>query len=273
MSLDRAETWSADDRALYARVEDASINASATPLQLWSDGWLLRFSGGKAKRARCVHAMAIGRATLDEQLASVEAAYARQGMPLMFRITPFTQPSDLDRQLEERGFTTTDDTRVMVLRSLRVDGDPLPPPVAGHTIHGVGTHAFAQAVGALRGSSIAQQQAHAQRLEQSPLTWRAYVVRRDADGRTVAAGQVAVEASLVGVYDVHTDRASRRLGLATYLCRYALWQAALLDRATAAYLLVEADNTPARNVYTRLGFADAYRYHYRLRPRGHAGGA
>ena len=46
---------------LLSRVEDAGINASAPPQQRWVDGWLLRFSPGKAKRARCVQAVADGR--------------------------------------------------------------------------------------------------------------------------------------------------------------------------------------------------------------------
>jgi ribosomal protein S18 acetylase RimI-like enzyme len=35
--------------------------------------------------------------------------------------------------------------------------------------------------------------------------------------------------------------------------------------ARHAYLQVEGDNRPARAVYHRLGFADAYAYHYRAR--------
>ncbi len=34
------------------------------------------------------------------------------------------------------------------------------------------------------------------------------------------------------------------------------------------YLQVEASNAPARRVYERLGFADAYAYHYRSPPAG-----
>ena len=43
---------------LLSWVEDAGINASAPPQQRWEDGWLLRFSPGKAKRARCIQAVA-----------------------------------------------------------------------------------------------------------------------------------------------------------------------------------------------------------------------
>ena len=49
------------DEALLRDVEDAGLNASAPPQQLWRDGWLIRRSPGKAKRARCVNALAPGR--------------------------------------------------------------------------------------------------------------------------------------------------------------------------------------------------------------------
>jgi ribosomal protein S18 acetylase RimI-like enzyme len=263
-SLDDTAGWSADEHRLYARVEDAGLNASATQQQLWADGWLLRFSPGKAKRARCINAVAPGHGSLDARLAHAKAFYARAALPLMFRITPFTQPAGLDAILAERGFESLDDTRVMVCRdtAAAARADVALPP--GHAVMPVGALAFAQAVAALRGSTLAQQQAHAQRLEQSPLAWRAFVIRRQADGRQVAAGQVATEGDLVGVYDVNTDFACRNQGLATHLCKYALSRAMAEDKARVAYLQVDADNTPARSIYLRLGFFDAYRYHYRV---------
>ena len=51
---------SSRDPDLLSRIEDAGLNASAPPQQRWLDGWLLRFSPGKAKRARCVNAVAAG---------------------------------------------------------------------------------------------------------------------------------------------------------------------------------------------------------------------
>ena len=58
---------------LLSRIEDAGINASAPPQQRWVDGWLLRYSPGKAKRARCVQAVADGRLPLAERLALCQA--------------------------------------------------------------------------------------------------------------------------------------------------------------------------------------------------------
>jgi len=57
----------------------------------------------------------------------------------------------------------------------------------------------------------------------------------------------------------------RGRGLASALCRQLL-RLAMADGARVAYLQVEASNAPARRVYERLGFADAYAYHYRSPP-------
>lgn len=265
--------------ALHSRIEDAGLNASATPQQLWVDGWLLRFSPGKAKRARCVNALAPGRMGFDQRLAWIEAFYARAELPLVFRITPFSQPATLDAELAARGLVKRDSTHVMVCADLRAGlfGEALAPsvpvapvaPIPGYVIQTLGTQAFAQAVGRLRGSTLQQQQAHAQRQELSPLAWRAFVVRKAADGQVVAAAQLAIEAELAGVYDVVTADAERGQGLGTWLCRHMLTQA-LREGAATAYLQVEADNSGARRIYSRLGFVDAYDYHYRVRQAAEA---
>ncbi len=45
---------------LLARVEEAGLNAAQPREQLLFDGWLLRFSPGKARRSRSINAIAAG---------------------------------------------------------------------------------------------------------------------------------------------------------------------------------------------------------------------
>ena len=72
---------------LLARVEDAGLNASAPPQQRWLDGWLVRFSPGKAKRARCINAVAAGRLPLPDKLALAAPVFAEAELPMLVRIT------------------------------------------------------------------------------------------------------------------------------------------------------------------------------------------
>ena len=245
------------DPTLLSRIEDAGLNASAPPQQRWADGWLLRFSPGKAKRARCINAVAPGRRPLQEHLGACGEPFAEAGLPMIVRITPFTCPADLDRVLEQQGFRRFDDTRVMVCANFGAE-PPAPSPAA--EIVPLDPEAFTERVGGFRGSSPVQRAAHADRLRHSPVPYFAFELRIDAV--PVACGQYALEGDLCGLYDVFTTDAARGRGHAGFLCRHLLVQARA-HGARHAYLQVEGDNRAARSVYQRLGFADAYAYHYR----------
>ena len=190
---------------LLSRIEDAGLNASAPPQQRWVDGWLVRFSPGKAQRARCINAVSAGRRPLDDKLAACATLYQQAGLPLLFRLTPCTQPPELDGQLAERGFEAIEDTRVMVCASL--PGAPGAALPAGIHAEPVDSQAYAHIVGEQRGTSAEGREAHAERLRHSPVPYRALVLR-SADGQVVAGGQVAVEGDLAGLYDVFTVPAS-----------------------------------------------------------------
>jgi len=249
---------------LLSRIEDASLNASAPPQQRWLDGWIVRTSPGKAKRARCINAVADGRLPLDTRLSLAAAIFEEAGLPMVVRLTPFSRPPALEGELARRGYTVMDDTRVMV--RLGLSPGPLPEAPPGTAWQALGAQAYAQAVGAMRASAPALREAHAQRLTWSPVPYRGHALVGLDDGQAWCCGQFAREADLVGIYDVHTREDRRGRGLAKALCEYLL-AAAAAEGAKVAYLQAEADNHAARHIYRTLGFADAYVYHYRVAPR------
>lgn len=252
----------AADDALLARIEDAGINASAPRQQRWVDGWLVRTCPGKAKRARCIQAVASGRMSVEEKLARCRPIYAAAGLRLYVRITPFSLPEGLDEELAAIGMASIDDTRVLVKASLEDDSAAQLPP--GLHVEAVGGDRFAEWVGAARGSSVAERTAHRDRTAQSPVPYQAMLLRDDA-GDVVAGGQVVVEDDLAGLYDVFTPEHQRCCGHATALCR-ALLRHATGQGARVGYLQVDAANEPALEVYRRLGFTAGYDYHYRSPP-------
>ncbi len=276
------------DPLLLQRIEDSSLNASAPPQQRWLDGWLVRYSPGKAKRARCINAVAPGVRSPQAKLAECEALFWEVGLPLVMRITPFTQPAGLDAELARQGWPLCDDTRVMVLAELQAvslrqaaalagwtdkagEAGPTgqtrqmasPGLLCGWSETAEGALDFACTVGALRGSSALEIESHAQRLQASPVPYTG-LVWRDEAGAVQACGQFAREGDLAGLYDIFTAPAARGRGLSLALCARLLLRARG-EGARTAYLQVDAANAPARKVYTRLGFRDAYTYHYRSR--------
>lgn len=254
---------SADD-ALGARLEDAGLSSSQPPQQAIYDGWLLRYSTGKAKRARSVNAIGAGRLALDVKLAAVEAFYRRVELPCLYRITPYSQPVALDRALDAAGYQAREETRVMWLDAAalyRVARPSVEP-------RRVGVEEFAAVAAALRGSSPREAAAEAQRLAQCALPSRSLVVR---DGATpIACGQIVIDGDCFGIFNMVTASDQRGRGLATAIVATLLGDGVRAD-ARVAYLQVDAANVPARRVYAKFGFRDRYVYWYRWAPEGENG--
>lgn len=252
------------DPALLSRIEDAGLNASAPTEQRWLDGWLVRFSPAKAKRARCVNAVAMGRGDIPDRIERCRQIFAEAGLAAIFRITPFSQPADLDARLAALGMVRFDDTRVLVLSGLASAASHAAQRLPGGlSIRPIGVEAFAQRVGDFRGSALSLRQAHGQRLRHSPVPIRAFELA--LDGKPVACAQFAREGELAGLYDVFTAESYRGRGCAGLLCGHLL-RVAAEEGARHGYLQVEADNLAALAVYRKIGFIDGYRYHYRWHP-------
>jgi GNAT superfamily N-acetyltransferase len=237
---------------LSLRAELAGLDASAPPQQADIDGWLIRLSPGKAKRSRCINALREGSLPLDDLLARCQQAYDAAGLPLAIRVTPWSQPADLDAHLAAKGWGAFDAADVMVMDRLA----PEPAPVA---LQRLDAAAYAATIGALRGSSPTAIAAQAERIANAPVAYQGFALNA-ADGSLLACGQMVVDGDIVGLYDIAS--AVERHGHGERLCR-ALLALAHAQGARQAYLQVGSDNAVAQRLYTRLGFVFAYRYHYR----------
>lgn len=242
------------------RVEEACLNGLQTQRQLFHDGWLLRVSPGKAKRARSINAFFGSTLPLDGKIDYCERLYARRGLPVLFRVTPFDAPPELDAALAARGYDAFGTTHTQVMRmsrppQMRVAEDvDLVVPTAQQ---------FVAALGEFQHSTPEQCAAHLERLAATPLATRSVLALHD--GHIVGTGSVALDDGLAGIYSVATAADWRGRGIATSVLG-ALLSWAWEHSATHAFLQVEADNLRASSLYRGFGFVDAYAYHYRGRP-------
>ena len=202
------------DPALLARIEDAGINASAPREQRWVDGWLVRFSPGKAKRARCIQAVAPGRLTVAEKLARCLPLYAAAGLRPFVRITPFSEPA---RPRCDAGAARMGAHRRHP-RDGR-DGTLRTDAVARRLSRSSRRTAAASPRGSAR---LAVRPSPSRRRTpsaslRSPVPYRALLVH-DVHGEPVAGGQIAAEGDVAGLYDVFSHEDARGLGLGAAVC-------------------------------------------------------
>ena len=238
------------------RVEEVSLNALQTQRQLFYDGWLLRVSPGKARRARSVTAHFGSTLPLDHKIPHCERVYGERGLPTLFRITPFAQPSGLAAALGVRGYRAFDTTLVQVVAlerppegAYRDDLELIVPPL----------DTFADAMALLQDATAQQRDAWLDRMVASPQVLRP-LLARDGD-RVAGVGTVMLEAGLAGVFSMATAPAYRQRGVAgAILARLLTW--AWEHGARHAYLQVAATNAPALAVYRKFGFVTGYSYHY-----------
>jgi N-acetylglutamate synthase len=256
-------------------LEAAAADGWRAPEQAALGCWRLRAAGGFTGRANS--ALAVGDPGMPIGAAIDEVArwYRARGLrPMVAVAFPPGRPhrSEVDRFLGQRGWAVDHGAIVMTAA---------PGEVAG--VAGVAERAAA-APGATSvrvdldeepdDSWLALYRPRGRRpppivtrlLMSAP--WQAFGSVRAA-GRTVAIGRVAVANGWAGLTAVAVDPEHRRRGLGGAIT-VALARAAAEHGATGIYLQVENDNTAARSLYRRQGFADHHEYHYRVAPQGRA---
>jgi len=244
----------------YRRLERLALNAWPALRQVECDGWIARFADGYTKRANSVTALHPGTLDLGDKIACCEALYREQALPILFRLTPFSEPWNLDATLEGRGYAVLDPTLVLQ-RSLE---RPVPAPGPGVLrLHDLEAwHALYCSIGGL-----APDDRHLRILRRVtsstlPATWQ-------VGGTPVSCALGVLEDGFVGIFDLLTHTSHRRRGYGRSLIAALLREARRLG-ATRAYLQVVEANDTARALYAEIGFEPIYGYWYRVGPCGRA---
>jgi ribosomal protein S18 acetylase RimI-like enzyme len=240
------------------RIEECALNATGPFQSLAYDGWLLGYRRGRAKRLRCINTFYPSALPLEQKIAYCAHFYDHAGLPALFRISPFSRPDMLDATLERMGWRRFDHTAVMRVAVAAVTIDAIPAvdvqiiPAAEWT----GRTAALLGVDAAEAGELT---AHA---DGYPLPQVGAIVCRD--DAVVAGAVMRVEGACAGLFSLATKPSLRGQGLGRAVVAALLGEAARYG-VRVAYLQVTSTNVPARSLYSRFGFVDAYDYWYRSR--------
>lgn len=246
--------------ALVRAVEERSFNAWPALEIAVLNGWILRFAEGYSKRANSANALAPTTAFAD-MLPLVETLYRRHGLRPCVRLTPLAGP-DPGPILDDRGWRVVDASMVMTA--------PLP---RGGSVEEAVTLRPAPDAAWIDG--FAQASARAD-LRRDTLARMLAAIRPEAvfatlavDGEPTAYGMAVLERGMVGLFDIATHAAHRRLEHARRVTE-ALMAWGRRKGAMQAYLQVTRANGAALPLYTALGFRPLYDYDYRVAPEAPA---
>lgn len=242
---------------LARRIEEVSLNSWPALRQILYDGWIVRFSEGYTKRANSVNPLFDSSIDVDEKVDVCEELYAARGLPTVFRLTHFSSPPEIDRVLEGRNYQVVAPTLVLYI-GLEGHDVQLAAPAA---LRDERLDDWIELFCRFSGSAVEEHQAHKEILQAIPST--RFLASLVDGGRAVACGLGVLENGYFGLFDLVTDLRQRNKGYGTRLVSGMLrW--AQEHGASHAYLQVVARNAPARHLYAKFGFQEAYRYWYRV---------
>ena len=218
-------------------------------------GWTFRAAEGCTKRANSANALAPSIA-FDTVERKAQRFYRERGLPTIFRLTPLAPP-DCDRLLAERGYLYHNESLVMVAPIRDSTAAPLVE------IADAPSPAWLDSLAAANAVPEPLRDAHHRivRAIRFPAAFATVLY----EGAPVGFGLAVCERGMVGLFDIVVSPAARGKGLGRAIVQ-ALMDWGRRNGAASAYLQVTATNGIARTLYEGLGFAEAYRYHYRISP-------
>ncbi|MEK5396160.1 MULTISPECIES: GNAT family N-acetyltransferase [unclassified Paenibacillus] len=246
---------------LYKFIEEITLNTWPAEQSVLLKGWILRTAAGYTKRANSVNPLyGAGHCTADlgGQIKLAEQYYEQAGLKPVFKITPYTQPANLDERLEEHGYTIVEPSSVRLL-----DLEDLATPDLRFTVQVSEslTEEWLNVFSELTELTDKNRETLTRMLSASHLR-QGYVLLYN-NGAPTACGLGVIQNGYMGLYDIVTASEYRRQGMAEQLL-LALLHWGKSQGAMASFLQVVQANAGASALYDKLGFKEIYQYWYRV---------
>ncbi|MHC4261830.1 MAG: GNAT family N-acetyltransferase [Planctomycetota bacterium] len=218
-------------------------------------GWSLRSGTSPALRANSAFPFADDADLGEETLSGIELYFRDRARVPAFRITPFGHGPELDSRLAEVEYERLEETWVMT-REVR---NGIERPSEARYVED--DEAWLDMLAQVGRQPIRIRAHYGAILPRAPRDRIRVAI--ESDGQVVAVALGLIHDAWVGLFDVVTDPDHRGRGHARAAIRGVLYEASARD-VRETFLYVTSDNDRALELYTGLGFREAFRYHYRV---------
>lgn len=238
-------------------IEELSMNAWPSLQTCVYDGWVLRFADGYTKRSNSIAPLYESFIPPEEKIGFCEEKYASWGLPAMFKLTADSKPKELDDLLERKGYQKLDETAVRLLDLAQYATCSPKNVIIEEKISEQWINGFFQCSGLVD----PKLQTAARRVLANIRAEIVCVAKIEQD-QIVGCGFGVMERGYTGIFDIIVDKNHRKRGYGEDIMNGIL-SGAKNKGMQASYLQVVVGNTPAENLYSKLGYKEVYRYWYR----------
>ncbi len=240
-------------------LEEITLNTWPAQQTLLLNGWLLRYASGYTKRSNSANPLYFA-ADIDVygNIQLVEKHFSDLELDTVFKITPFTEPSNLDEILEALGYISSDPSYVMMLDLGHLAEPAMDTIKIEHQLEEEWLDHFASFTRLpSKNREIARSILSGSTLKQAFATLYHGNV-------PVACGLAVMQHSYIGLYDIVTQEQYRRQGFGEQLLlNLLMW--GKTNGATHSFIQVVQQNEPAIKLYKKLGYQITYPYWYRIK--------
>jgi GNAT superfamily N-acetyltransferase len=241
-------------------LEELTANAWRPEYSQILDGWHIGYSRGVTGRGNSVFPIGdFGRYSLDEKISLAEEYYKRLNHYPTFKITRSSQPAELESELVKRGYTPRDLTEVQISNADETMDNTISVLPCPARIEPQLTNEWFNFYVESSGYSDLSIEVRRGVLERISTVKGFAMVEIEAELAAVGLG--VIERGWLGIYCMATTTDQRRMGGGTQVLN-SLAEWGLTQGADKMYLQVEADNDPAKRLYSRAGFEFLYNYQY-----------
>ncbi|WP_340644761.1 GNAT family N-acetyltransferase [Phenylobacterium sp.] len=246
------------EAAQIEAIERATLAAVAPDEVLEIEGWLVGLDPGSIRRAASAvplrHDLSADPAVIDQ----IEAAYAERGLTAAFRIADGPGLEGVRAELSRRGYGFEQPTLVKTSATAAITAvtDRPPADIAERPDDAWAAVFLGEGFDPIDGAY------RVKALSRAP--GGRFGMVRDGD-KTIAVGCGSFGHGWVSFHGMRTDLSRRGEGLAGRVLA-GLANEALARGIDRAFLQVEEKNAPARALYRRAGFEQAWRYFYWSKP-------
>lgn len=243
------------------KIEELSINALPSLRTQLVDGWLLRFSNGYSKRANSINPLYTSNDQINKKIEKIGQIYRNKRLNAIYKLTPHVFPKNLDDVLAQAGYNVEGTTSVQLLSLYEFSETPSLSHniVIYNSLEDTWLTSFCKLNNVCEADMITLRD-----MLESIVPDVCYVLLLNEKEEIVACGLGVLEDHYIGLFDIVTHPHHRNKGYARQVILNILnW--GKTNGAKHAYLQVVPNNDPAINLYSKLGFKEAYKYWYRIK--------